>query len=142
MRINKKQLFSYLDFWTFKSKSELKSEINQLICASVWATYYTEWKQTTKLCREYIKTRNLSLNNKMKIHHLPFVISDSEWAYLLVTPLDTVWEEFFIEEYHKLQNDDKYNTEDYSNFYFELSKRTRTIIEYLGNDRFIDLNVC
>ena len=78
----------------------------------------------------------------MKIHQMPFVISDSEWAYLLVTPIDTIWEDYFIDEYHKLQNDDKYNTDDYSNFYFELSKRTRTIIEYLGNDRFIDLNVC
>lgn len=35
MKIDKKQLFSYLDVRTFKSKSELKSEINQLICASV-----------------------------------------------------------------------------------------------------------
>ena len=60
MKIDKKQLFSYLDAWTFTSESELKSEINQLICASVWATYYTERKQTPKLCREYIKTRNLS----------------------------------------------------------------------------------
>jgi len=62
MKTDKKQLFSYLDARTFKSESELKSEINQLICASVWATYYTERKQTPRLCREYIKTRNLSFN--------------------------------------------------------------------------------
>ena len=35
MKTGKKQLFSYLDARTFKSESELKSEINQLICASV-----------------------------------------------------------------------------------------------------------
>jgi hypothetical protein len=63
MRIDKKQLFSYLDIWTFTSKSELKSEINQLICASVGATYYTEWKQTSRLLREYIKTRNITFNS-------------------------------------------------------------------------------
>ena len=61
MRTNKKALFEYLDLWEFTTKSELETEINYLLCASVGITYYIPRKQAPRLRREYMKTRNLSL---------------------------------------------------------------------------------
>lgn len=79
----------------------------------------------------------------MKIHKDYFLISDSEWNYLLVHPLNStwIWETFFINEYHKLQLEKSFEN-DYSDFYFELAKRTWTMIEFINQDRFIDLNIC
>ncbi len=80
----------------------------------------------------------------MIIHYEQFVISDWNWNYLLITPLKKwVGETFFIDKYNYLR--DKYKDDkekDYRSFYDELEYITDTRIEWLGNKRFIDLNVC
>lgn len=54
MNIDKKELFSYLDNYTFSSFSELKWEINQWICMKINAKYYTEWIITENLFNDYL----------------------------------------------------------------------------------------
>lgn len=78
----------------------------------------------------------------MKIYRNRFLICDSEWNYLLVKPVFwAVWETHFINEYQKLQNEISLK-DNLSDFYFELAKKTKTVIERIENGNFIDLSVC
>lgn len=64
MKIIKKNLFKYLDDYTFSNTSELEREINYWICKDVNTKYYMERKETKNLMIEYLITRNYVLSIK------------------------------------------------------------------------------
>lgn len=64
MKILKKDLFNYLDKYTFSTTTELENEINQWICRDIGAKYYTQRKETKNLMIEYLITRNYVLSLK------------------------------------------------------------------------------
>jgi len=59
----------------------------------------------------------------------PFIIHNYEDGYLLVQPLDTVTDEWFKKTYNELKDQWDFSDKDFrKDFYFELAKRTHTII--------------
>lgn len=67
--IDKNELFSYLDWYSFIDTNEIEMAICDFIEKQEWELYYSDWALACELCNEYI--------NKKELYNIDYI--DDDW---------------------------------------------------------------